>query len=453
MDAISTARSAESSKKRLTDSEKVDISDGRLEYQTPFGDDSGEVQYQTMSWWQCGMVMIAETISLGILSFPAALAAIGLVPGVIIIIGIGIIATYAGYIMGQFKQRYPHVHNMADAGEVMWGRIGGELLGSAQLILILFGMASHILTFTVAMNKITGHGTCSIVFGLVGLAICFIGTIPRTMRNVARMSIASFASITIAVLITMIAIGIQRPGKGTVGAVAEDASFYHAFLGVTNIVFGFFGSVIFFSFMSEMKNPNDYPKALCLLQTTEICMYVVVAVVIYYYGGEDVTSPALGSTGNLVSRIAYGMALPTILIGGIIGGHVSSKYIYVRLFRGTGRMNERTFVSIGSWCLIALVLWVIAWIIAEAIPNFSNLLSLIAALFASWFTFSLCSYFWFFINRGQWFSTPRKIFLSVVNMFIFLIGVCVCGLGLYVSGRAIHEAPSGHSFSCANQES
>ena len=74
--------------------------------------------------------MIAETISLGILSLPSALAAIGIVPyvhppngrrsqrltvlssGVILIIGLGIIATYTGYVIGQFKLAYPQVHNM-----------------------------------------------------------------------------------------------------------------------------------------------------------------------------------------------------------------------------------------------------------------------------------------------------------------------------------------------------
>ena len=47
----------------------------------PFGDESdSEVKYRTMHWWQAGMIMIAETISLGILSLPSVLAAIGMVP-------------------------------------------------------------------------------------------------------------------------------------------------------------------------------------------------------------------------------------------------------------------------------------------------------------------------------------------------------------------------------------
>lgn len=63
----------------------------------------------------------------------------------------------------------------------------------------------------------------------------------------------------------------------------------------------------------------------------------------------------------------------------MINGHVAAKYIYVRLFRGTDRMHKRNLFSVGSWVLITFCLWVIAWVIAEAIPVFNDLLSLIVS--------------------------------------------------------------------------
>lgn len=99
------------------------------------------------------------------------------------------LATYTGYVIGQFKLRYPHVHSMADAGEIMLGRFGRELLGNAQLLFLIFIMGSHLLTFTVMMNTITDHGTCSIVFGVVGLIVSFFCALPRTMLKVSWMSI------------------------------------------------------------------------------------------------------------------------------------------------------------------------------------------------------------------------------------------------------------------------
>lgn len=114
---------------------------------------------------------------------------------VILIVGLGLLATYTGYVIGQFKLRYPHVHSMADAGEVLFrplglARFGREFLGTAQLLFLVFIMGSHLLTFTVMMNTLTNHGTCSIVFGVVGLVVSFIFALPRTLRKVSWFSFA-----------------------------------------------------------------------------------------------------------------------------------------------------------------------------------------------------------------------------------------------------------------------
>lgn len=295
----------------------------------PFANEEGaEVKYRTMEWWQASMIMIAETISLGILSLPSVLATVGMAPGVVLIAGLGILATYTGYVIGQFKQKYPHVHNMADAGEVLAGAWGREIGGAAQTIFLIFTMGSHVLTFTIALNVITGHATCTIVWGVVALVLLWIFTLPRTLRRVSYFSIAckllgclitfqdphtviAFMSITTAVLITMIALGI-RPKPDLHIVATATASFSDAFLSVTNIIFAYAGHVAFFSFISELKDPRDFPKALYLLQTVDTTMYVVVAVVAYRYAGANVSSPALGSTGSVVRRVSYGIALPTV---------------------------------------------------------------------------------------------------------------------------------------------
>lgn len=143
---------------------------------------------------------------------------------------------------------------MADAGEVMWGPIGREVLGVAQMLFLVFIMASHLLTFTVAMNSITSEGTCSIVFGVVGLVVSFVCSLPRTLQNMSWLSLvckhvwiilitrqltnsSAFGSIFSAVMITMIAMGIQKPGDIVQATVKTDL--YHGFTAVTNIVFAF----------------------------------------------------------------------------------------------------------------------------------------------------------------------------------------------------------------------
>ncbi|KAL4876737.1 transmembrane amino acid transporter protein-domain-containing protein [Aspergillus karnatakaensis] len=417
--------------------------------QDVFGDESNaEVKYKTLEWWQCGLLMVAQTISLGILSIPAAVAGLGLVPAIIIILSMGVVASYTGYLIGQFKWRYPHVATMADAGEILMGRFGREVLFAAQMLFLIFNMASHILIFTVAMNVLTGHATCSLVFGVVGLVISLIFSLPRTMKNMSWLSLASFISIFCAVMIAMITVGIQYEG-GAIRATTE-TNLVTGFTSALNIILSYASHYSFFNVIAELKNPRDFPKALTLLQAIDITLYLVTGVVIYYFVGQDVKSPVLGSITPIVSKVAYGIALPTIIIAGVINGHIACKAIYTRLFAGTDRMHKRDFMAVGSWIGIAVALWIVAWVIATAIPVFSTLLSLMTALFASWFSFSLPAAFWLFINKGLWVSTKRKTLLTLINCVIFVMGVVMCGLGTYASGKAIHDDPSSASFSCAD---
>ena len=82
-----------------------------------------------------------------------------------------------------------------------------------------------------------------------------------------------------------------------------------------------------------MKKPEDFPKALYALQIADTTLYLIVGVVVYAYTGADAISPALGNTGTTLRKIAYGIALPTIMIAGVIksmvaGQHLASRFNY-----------------------------------------------------------------------------------------------------------------------------
>ena len=51
--------------------------------------------------------MIAEIVSNGMLSLPSSLAVVGIVPGVILIVFLGIFGTFTSWLLIQFKLRHP----------------------------------------------------------------------------------------------------------------------------------------------------------------------------------------------------------------------------------------------------------------------------------------------------------------------------------------------------------
>jgi amino acid permease len=227
---------------------------------------------------------------------------------------IGLISTYTGYTIGQFKCRHVHIHSMADAGDLLVGRIGRTTLDIAQLVFFVLVMGSHILTFSIMMNVLTEHSSCTIIFSVVGLLASFLLTIPRRLERLSHISSASFISIIGAVLTGMIGVTLSKKGPVQVPAFSPNPKVHDACLAIANIIFAYAGHVAFFTLFSELRELKEFPKALALLQMSEMVMYTVAAIVIYVFVGPDVNSPALNSAGDLFRKISYAIAIPTVRI-------------------------------------------------------------------------------------------------------------------------------------------
>lgn len=75
------------------------------------------------------MLMMKTQIGLGVLSIPAAFDTLGLIPGIISLLAIGLITLWSGYMVGVFKVRHPEVYGIEDVGWKIFGRTGREVLG------------------------------------------------------------------------------------------------------------------------------------------------------------------------------------------------------------------------------------------------------------------------------------------------------------------------------------
>lgn len=206
---------------------------------------------------------MAETVSLGILSLPSVLATVGLVPGIILICVISALATYSGLLLAEFRKQYPFVQNFGDAVGLLGRSIGmgnvfNEVFGWAQTVLQVFLLGGHILMWTICMNTLTNSTVCTVAWAAIGMFVFWLFNIPRTLKYTSWMSAAcefrqadrcwsnyiysstadnheACISILVAVLITVIDVGIEKPiGSGSI-EVFKSLGFAPAFLAVTNI--------------------------------------------------------------------------------------------------------------------------------------------------------------------------------------------------------------------------
>ena len=91
---------------------------------------------------------------------------------------------------------------------------------------------------------------------------------------------------------------------------------------MSTIIFACSATSAYFAIVAEMRDPRLFTRALVTAQAGSTIIYLIVAVVIYYYCGSFVASPALGSAGILIKRIGYGLALPGLLVTTTIVLHV-----------------------------------------------------------------------------------------------------------------------------------
>ncbi|KAI1340085.1 transmembrane amino acid transporter protein-domain-containing protein [Xylariaceae sp. FL0016] len=398
---------------------------------------AGGAHFHRLGWKRLTVVLIVEAIALGSLSMPSAFATLGMVPGVIVSVGLGLVAIYTSYVVGQVKLKYPEVQHYADAGRLMMGKFGYELIGAMFALQLIFLVGSHTLTGTIAFNNLTDHGTCSIVFGVVSAIILLLLAIPPSFAEVAILGYIDFVSIILAIGITVIATGVQRGDIGTASDwalfPAEGTTFVKAFIAVTNIVFAYSFAICQFSFMDEMHTPKDFVKSIWALGIIEIIIYTLTGALIYVFVGSEVQSPALLSAGTLVSKIAFGIALPVIFISGSINTTVVGRYIHGRMFRDSVTRFINTPRGWATWLILITVITIIAWIIAEAIPFFSDLLSISSSLFISGFTFYFPAMMWFMLIRQGSLFSKENIYKTLGNALIFIIGMIVLVGGTYSS--------------------
>ncbi|RKU44354.1 hypothetical protein DL546_007474 [Coniochaeta pulveracea] len=408
-----------------------------------FGDESNaQIQYRTLSWQMVAVLMIAEIVSNGMLSLPSSLAIVGIVPGVIIILFLGIFATFTSWILIKFKLRHPQVHSMGDAGYILFGPIGREILAAGTVIFAVCATGGQLLAGQIALAELSDNKLCLMLYTGIFAIPTMIFSMPRTLDKLSWMSVPSVISIIVAGLVGMIGAGLN-PVPDRVLDIVRASDFTTAFISITNPVFSYAGHFMFFILISEMKDPRGAMKAAYTLQGVATGFYIIFAIVMYYYIGSGVASPAFSSLPPAWAKAAYGIALPNFLIAGSLYAHTAAKLIFVRIFRRTRHIHDHSAVGWGTWMFLIFLANGLAFLLAVGVPIFNYLIGIAASLFASWYTYGIAGMFWLhdcYHKYGGYHGFRERWAMTTLNILTILCGAFICVAGMYVSVWSIIQA-------------
>ncbi|KAK5132916.1 hypothetical protein LTR08_008362 [Meristemomyces frigidus] len=435
------------------------------------------IKYRTCSWRKTAALLFSEYICLAIMSFPYSYSVLGLVPGLILTVVVAGLVLYTSLIVWEFCLRHPEVKDVCDIGQMLfWGKRWAWWATAVMFLLNnTFIQGFHCLVGAKYLNTMTNGGLCTIGFSAIMAVVSFFCSLPRTFDTLAKLAAVSAFTTFVSVLLATIFAGIEAHPGGVAGMKwpSQGAPTVYAFppKGTTfvagmnafmNISYTFVGQITIPSFIAEMKEPKDFPKALWAVTIAEVILFSLVGSIIYAYTGTNYnTAPAFGSLGNeIYLKVSFSFMIPTLIFLGVLYASVSARFVFFRLFAGTRHLGNNTVVGWAGWAAILAVTWVFAFIIAEVIPFFSDLLSLMSSLFDSFFGFIFWGVAYLRMRRadyGDAFYKTRGIrgwAGAIGNVILILIGLLFLSAGTYASVESIIQgyATAGFNgpFSCAS---
>ncbi|KAL3465707.1 transmembrane amino acid transporter protein-domain-containing protein [Aspergillus heterothallicus] len=438
-------------------SPQPDVEEGEVFQQT----DSG-VNFRKVGWFNATVIFTKILFATGVLSLPSALYSLGAVGGAISIVAWGLFNTYCFVILGNFRTRHPHCHSIADMAEVAGGPIAKEITGLIFIVAYILTTGSGIVGVSTALNALSHHAACTVWFSFVA-AVVIVGTASiRKLEKVGWLSYVGFLSIYIAVFIVVVGVtqrdrpaAAPQEGPYELGFVAiNNPGFAGGMVASCTIFVSSAGTSAFLPVISEMRDPSQYKRPLYCSMSLVTASYLAFSLVVYRWCGTWVASPSLGSAGQTIKMVSYGVALIGLVVSGTLYLHVGAKYLFVRILGKSRHLQANSVIHWATWLGSTTLLGTLAFILAESIPIFNYLIALVGSVCFAPMAMSLPGWLWLY-DHGHY----RKGSVTQKSIYALHLGLVILGIFFLVGAtygviKQIIDAYAtgliGSAFSCAD---
>ncbi|RFU28986.1 hypothetical protein B7463_g7359, partial [Scytalidium lignicola] len=431
----------------LTDSELA--AEGESDDQEVFKVTKDGVNFRTVGWFKACVIFAKVMFAVGVLSLPSCMYALGAIGGSLSIIAWGLFNTYTFIILGEFRTTHPGCHSIVDMAGVVGGVVVKEMTGILFIFAYVLSAGSGIIGVATGLNALSHHAACTVWWAFIAMIVIALAASIRKLQHVGWLTYAGFVSIYVAILVVVIGVtqrdrpaAAPQEGPYELGYYAiRNPGFAAGMVASSTIFYSSAGTSAFLPVISEMRNPKDYKKSLYLCMTVVTGSYLCFSLVVYRWCGQWVATPSLGSAGQTVKMVAYGIALLGLVVSACI-------YLHCLLPLALRKIHLCPFAS----CIIALS--AIAFIFAEAIPIFNFLNALTGSICFAPLGMMLPGWFWLY-DHGHYRkgSVMQQLIYwlhwGMILMGIFFLVGATYGVILEIN-EAYADGTIGSAFSCAD---
>mmetsp|Transcript_109094 Transcript_109094/g.336769 ORF Transcript_109094/g.336769 Transcript_109094/m.336769 type:complete len:450 (+) Transcript_109094:2-1351(+) len=184
---------------------------------------------------------------------------------------------------------------------------------------------------------------------------------------------------------------------------AEDLTVFTAFGAMTNVLFSYTGHWLYFELMSEMREPEHFPRVFRINAPVQVGLYMLVACWGYYYAGDTAAGYFLDNLPNgFAYRCASALLFVHVIVSFLIKNVVLVRYLHslVSPSRAARRWPEPGGARAhAEYVCLAVLMLMSCFFVANAIPFFMEFLGLIGGFLSGPISFLLPVVFYVMARR------------------------------------------------------
>ncbi|KAF3388168.1 hypothetical protein DPV78_012197 [Talaromyces pinophilus] len=445
-----------------------------------------------------------------------AMGTLGWGPGIAFYTIFGFMAGYSGYLvyrvfLGVDSYEFP-ARNYGDLALRTWGTTVRYITNICQALGLLLITGQVTIQYGENISQVSKFKLCYAVCPVLFVVAGFFITQIRTLRSYGWVANCAVWLNLLVIFISMGVIANSPPNYkisvlGSAGSAVDpttitpdDNGVYPDIIhynglpptalvgsinGLLSGVLAYAGVQLFVEFLAEMRRPRDFIKAMWGAQFFIYTVYLIYGCFVYYYQGQYSFNPSYQgvsiygwqTAGNMISLIAA-------LIAGGLYGNIGIKVFYNNILLDFLKAPPIT-TKRGKiiYAILVPLWWIIAFVIAAAIPDYFGFVSVISASMLLNLTYTFPPLFALGYDiqknairteRGEGFNATTgqvtreestvqrwirgffsggifQVSINIWHALYFLASLAMCGLGMYAAVDGLIEAfknPELNSFSC-----
>mmetsp|Transcript_16335 Transcript_16335/g.24540 ORF Transcript_16335/g.24540 Transcript_16335/m.24540 type:complete len:567 (-) Transcript_16335:244-1944(-) len=328
---------------------------------------------------------------------------------------------------------------------------------------IFLVLGNYILVMTHAVAALIGEDNiCLPTAGIISSVLMFSISQLRTMSMLGRTaSIISLLALAVVVVLALVAIKLDHKSFSYVEDEEQEtyeseniytpsASFWQLlmrqFAAISSIGFAVGSQKLFLNIRHEFKDRREAPRSLGIALTSFGAIYIIVCIL----AGPDPPSLLFDAISSGVQRRLAGLLLwiHVAVSYAINSQALCSSLDRLQFHRVTvGRLHERHKIR---WAVLTFLVSISSYFIANAVPFFKDLVSLIGALTSVPLTLLLPALYYRKVKGLPlcgWVSSGDENFASL-SLIIFSLTFLIVGLVGSISSIELDWLNHGAPFAC-----